>query len=158
MKRLTLKQINTILVITYGIGILLFILWVSRFTGAEGRWIEENKDAIQEYDVQVVECYKERQRDLYYQITVEFSDGQQMHVESSYAKEGTVKFYSITDEENTYYGFTRQSLFSEIHPYSENLFLVVSAILMIAPFALYSYLRVTYGYGAIFTGKRNKFI
>ena len=69
-----------------------------------------------------------------------------------------MKFYSFTDEGNTYYGFTRQLLFSEIHPYSESLFLVVSAIFMIAPFALYSYLRVTYGYGAIFTGKRNKFI
>ncbi len=158
MKRLTLKQINTILVITYAIGILLFFAWVARFMGAKNRWLEENKNAIQEYDVQVVECYKERQRDLYYQIIVEFSDGHQMHVESSYAKEGTVKFYSITYEGNTYYGFTRQLLFSEIHPYSESLFLVVSAILMIAPFALYSYLRVTYGYGAIFTGKRNKFI
>lgn len=158
MKRLTLKQINTILVITYAIGILLFFVWVARFMGAKNRWLEENKNAIQEYDVRVVECYKERQRDLNYQITVEFSDGQQMHVESSYAKEGTVKFYSITYEGNTYYGFTRELLFSDTHALFENLFLVVSAILMIAPFALYSYLRITYGYGAIFTKKRNKFI
>ncbi len=158
MKRLTLKQIHTILIITYGIGSLLLIIWVSKFTGAEDRWIEENKDVIQEYDVRVVECYKEHQRDLNYQITVEFSDGQQMHVESTDAKEGTVKFYRITYEGNTYYGFTRRILFTETHPYSEILFLVVSAILIFGPFALYLYLHDTYGYGAVFAKKRNKFI
>lgn len=125
---------------------------------AENRWLEENKAVIQEYDVQVIDCYQENRRDLYYQVTVEFPDGQQKQLKSAHEQSGNVKLYSISHDGDTFYDFTERGLYSETHSMSKVFFFLVSALLVIGPFAFYSYLRITYGYEMNFTKKPNKFI
>ena len=125
---------------------------------AEDRWLEENKAVIQEYDVQVIDCYQENRRDLYYQVTVEFPDGQAMHLKSAHEQSDNVKLYSISCDGDTIYDFTEQGLYSETHSMSEVFFLLISVLLAVGPFAFYSYLRITYGYEMNFSRKTNKFI
>ena len=120
MKKPTLGQLNTILLVMYVICIPILVVFVRYALNYEKSWVNDHDQEIIEYDTKVIECAKRSRssRPLYqYTVKLEFPDGKKMTYKSEHKEEGIKKVYEIIDNGKSYYGFSKVALYSQIHPF-----------------------------------------
>lgn len=74
-KRPALYQLNILLMIIYAISIPLLIISVMSFLKIQAKWISDNSNNITKYEATVTRCHKDGPRRMYYEISLELSNG-----------------------------------------------------------------------------------
>lgn len=157
VKRLTEVHIYWILFISLAVCIPLLVCIIKSSTSERDAWINENNNDIQELSAIVTQSIRHGGRSPYYEISLTVSDGAHLVYKLEKNISGTVPFYSINIDGETYYAFNRETLYWEVYKVKDIIYMIIIGLLCFTPVLLFLYLREKYGYGIRRKQRSNQF-